>query len=187
MAGPDSSSVSAAWCVPIPLLAFGSLELPLLWGLSTGLHYPLSQHPEPTRLTCSLTSRYPTTCFALPIKELFVRFFFFHFIFSEVRLLPLCGDWTTKFCAVLQSGQVCFASDRYLLKFLLFQWFISSAGILSLYVYISLIVLVWNRKGRVVCLYSHFHLWNWQCHVAVKPDPGACTRQRGERKRRHRY
>lgn len=187
MAGPDSSSVSAAWCVPIPLLPFGSLALPLLWGLSTGLHYPLSQHPEPTRLTCSLTSSYLTTCFSSSNQGIICEVFFGSTSFSEVRLLPLCGGWTAKFCAVLQSGQVCSASDRYLLKFLLFQWFISSAGILSLCVYISLIVLVWNRKGRVVCLYSQFPLWNWQCRVAVKRDPGACARQRGERKRRHRH
>lgn len=65
-----------------------------------------------------------------------------------------------RLCAVLQSGPICSASDRYLLKFLVFQWFISSAdNVLSPYFYISLIVFAWNRKRRVVCLYSHFCLY----------------------------
>ena len=131
--------------------------------LGTSFPPPLASLPTPRTNEADLFPHLflsiSQPAFALPIKELFVRIFICHFIFSEVRLLPLCDDWTAKFWAVLQSGQICSASDRYLLKFLLFQWFISSAGILSLYFHISLVVLVWNRKGRVVCLYSHFHLY----------------------------
>jgi hypothetical protein len=108
--------------------------------LGTSYPPPLASLPTPRTNEADLFPHFLLSisqpAFALPIKELFVRFFIFHFIFSEVRLLPSCDDWTAKFWAVLQSGQVCSASDRYLLKFLLFQWFISSAGILSLYFYI---------------------------------------------------
>lgn len=139
------------------------LELPLLWGLSTGSH-PL---PTPRTNQADLFPHLPLSHNLLCSSN--------QGIICEGFFFPAFSQRSGFFLYVEigQPNSVLFFSldrsalhpDRYLLKFLLFQWFISSAGILSLYVYISLIVLVWNRKGRVVCLYSHFHLWNWQCHV----------------------
>ena len=184
MAGPDSSCVSDAWGIGSHSTAgFWLIGAALALGTSTHLHCPLSHHPEPTRLNCSLTSSCLSHRLLLPFQSRnYLRgfFSFFHFSFSEVRLLPLCDDWIPKFCAVLQSGQVCSASDRYLLKFLLFQCFIPSAGILGLYYYVSLSVLAWSRPGRGVCVCSlAIFSWRSQIHVAEKPDPGGCSRSKG--------
>lgn len=113
----------ALLCVLNPLPVLFSVVMPLLWIIPIPPpQSPFSQHCEQARL-----NRFPNSfslsqaAFALPNKELFLRYFS-TWCFERLSCFVSVMNCTTRLCFVLQSGPICTPSKCCLLKFLGFPW-----------------------------------------------------------------
>lgn len=177
--GWNSGGVSSPPCTPAPL--------PIL----------CSVPPSPGTVGQPGWTLPPTLPISLPacfspskwgvISEIFLPIFLF--VFWEIRLSQKnrLRDEFHSLAAVLPSAPVCPTFDWYLLKFLVFQWFISSADV-CLFPFLHFLNRFWlDQKGKnCVSTHASIFTWNSQSRTAVKPDPGECLRQREEPTQRHR-